>query len=95
MKSLNVQPTPREIRPKGSQYVGCSATFLSTQFAPMVAGTGAANLRTKILDFRGFDSSRTFDFEGWNSHARRKFTGKLNLRILAGRVLSRETGRVP
>ena len=37
-----------------------------------------ANLRTstKILDFRGFDSSRIFSLKGWTSHVHREFPGK-------------------
>ena len=34
---------------------------------------GTANLRTKILDFRGFDSGGSLDCKGWNSQARREF----------------------
>ena len=36
--------------------------------------SGTANLRTKILDFRGFDSTiPNLDFEGQNSQAHREF----------------------
>ena len=32
-----------------------------------------ANLRTKILGFRGFDSSIILNLKGWNSHVHRKY----------------------
>ena len=35
-----------------------------------------ANLRTNIVDFRGFDSSTILMFKGWNSQAHRGVPGK-------------------
>ena len=58
-----------------SYHSGSSAISLSIQ--PWDSGLelcskgDTANLRTKILDFRGFDSSG--DLKGWNSQARREF----------------------
>ena len=40
-------------------------------------GYDTANLRTKISDFRGFDSSRIFNVKGCNSHVHRGFPGNL------------------
>ena len=47
---------------------------------PFRGGPTTANLRTKILDFRGLDSSsssRILSCEGWNSQAHKEFPGKL------------------
>ena len=52
-----------------------------------------ANLRTKILDFRGFDSSRILIIKGWNSHIHREFPGHLKSNNLSREILSREIGR--
>ena len=38
-----------------------------------------ANLHTKILDFRGSDSSRTLIPKGWNSHVHGHFLERLNV----------------
>ena len=48
------------------------------------------NLRTKILDFRGFDSSRILIL---NSQAQREFPGKFESSNLSRDNLSREIGR--
>ena len=37
---------------------------------------GTANLRTKILDFRGFDSNIILILNGWNSQAHREIPGE-------------------
>ena len=38
----------------------------------------SVNLRTNIMDFTGFDSSRiTLNLKGWNSKAHREVPGKL------------------
>ena len=50
-----------------------------------------ANLRTKILDFRGFDLSRIL-IKGWNSHVHGGFLGKLESSNLSREILSREIG---
>ena len=56
-----------------------------------------ASLRTKILDFRGFDSSRMLKCKGWNSHVQREFPGSSSQRIestnLSRDKLIREIGR--
>ena len=52
-----------------------------------------ANLCTKILDFRRFDSSIILNFEGWNSQDRRAFPGKVKSRNLSREYLGREIGR--
>ena len=57
---------------------------------PLDAGI-AANLRTKTLDFEGFDSSRIF--KGWNSHVDREFLGKFESTNVSRDNLSREIGR--
>ena len=64
---------------------GCSAAPLSARPA-LEYGVRArscttenqdtTNLRTKILNFRGFDSSRVLVLRGWTSHARGEFPGK-------------------
>ena len=52
-----------------------------------------ANLRTKILDFRGFDSSRILMLRDGNSHVHREFPAKFEKRILLGIInISREIG---
>ena len=53
-----------------------------------------ANLRTEILDSRGFDSSRILTFKGWNSHVHREFTGSFESTNLCRDNLSRETGQI-
>ena len=54
-----------------------------------------ANLRTEILDFRGFDSSGILIFKGWNSHVHREFPGSSESTNLSTSRdnLSRELGR--
>ena len=52
-----------------------------------------ANLRTKTLDFKGFDSSRIWILRGWNSHVHREFPGKLESSNLNREILSRKIGR--
>ena len=51
-----------------------------------------ANLRTKILDFRGFDSSIFFNIKGWYSHVHRAFPGKFESTDLGRDNISREIG---
>ena len=46
--------------------------------------------RTKILDFRGFDSSRIL----WNSHVHREFPGNRESTDLSRGNISREIGRM-
>ena len=53
----------------------------------------AANFRTKILDFGGFDSSRVFKYKRWNSDVHREFPGNVSSRNLSSDNLSREIGR--
>ena len=52
-----------------------------------------ANLRTKIMDFRGIDSSRIFTFKGWNSQANRGLRKYLESSNLSRDNLSMEIGR--
>ena len=52
-----------------------------------------ADLRIKMLDFRGFASSRIFSFRGWNSHAQKEFPGNFESNNLSRDNLSREIGR--
>ena len=54
---------------------------------------GTANLRTKILAFRVFDSSIVLVVKGWNSHTHREFPGKFEASNLSRDNLSREMGR--
>ena len=60
--------------------------------APRLAW-GTANLRTMILDFRGFDSSLVLIVRGWNSQAHREFPGSLESANLSREILRREIGR--
>ena len=70
---------------------------------PPTATSGAgttANLRSKILDFRGSDSSGILILKGWNSHAHRELPGNdiesTNLSrdlILVGRLGAGPGGR--
>ena len=53
----------------------------------------AANLRTNIMDFRGFDSSIILILTGWNSHVHRGFPRKFESSDLSRDNLSREIGR--
>ena len=50
-------------------------------------------LRTKILDVRGFDSSRILYLQGWNSHAHGESPGFFESRNLSRDNLRREVGR--
>ena len=52
-----------------------------------------ADLRTKILDFRGFDSSIIVVFKRWNSHVHGEFPGKSESTNLSRENLSGEIGR--
>ena len=51
------------------------------------------HLGTSILDFRGFDSSRTLMLKDWNSHAHREFPGSFEPTNCCRGSLSREIGR--
>ena len=53
-----------------------------------------ANLRTKILDFRGFDSSIILVLRGWNSQAHGEFLGWFESSNLSRDNLSWEIGRI-
>ena len=59
----------------------------------VVTMTDAANLRTKILDFRGFYSNIILDLEGWHSLAYKDFPKNVESRNLSRDNLSREIGR--
>ena len=52
-----------------------------------------ANLCTKILDFRGFDSGRILILRGWNSHVHRESPRNFESRNLSRDNLNWETGR--
>ena len=53
-----------------------------------------ANLRTKILDFTGFDSSiMNINVKGWNSHVHKDLPGYFESTNLSRDDLSREIGR--
>ena len=52
-----------------------------------------ANLRTKILGFRGLDASANLNVKGWTSHAHREFPAKFESTNLSRDNLSREIGR--
>ena len=52
-----------------------------------------ANLSTNMMDFRGFDASIIFKFEGWNSHVHRGFPGKFEPSNLSRDNVSSEIGR--
>ena len=52
-----------------------------------------ANLRTKILDFRGFDPSRISILRGGILMSMGNFPGKLESSSLSREILSREIGR--
>ena len=51
-----------------------------------------ADLRTKILNFRGL-LQQNLDFKGWNSRVHREFPGKLESTNLSRDTRSREIGR--
>ena len=51
------------------------------------------NLRTKILDLRGLDSSIVLIAKGWKSHARREFPGNVESTNRSRDNLSSEIGR--
>ena len=53
----------------------------------------AANLRTKILDFRRFWLKQNLDSKGWNSHVHREVPGKFEPTNRSRDNLSREIGR--
>ena len=52
-----------------------------------------ANLRSEILDFGGFDSSRVLIVRVWDSHLQREFPGNFESKSLSGDDLSTEIGR--
>ena len=54
----------------------------------------SANLRTKLLDFGGFDSSRILILRGDNSCAHGEFPGNFESTNLSWDNLSREIGRM-
>ena len=64
--------------------------------APASAWQSAtANLRTKILDFRGFDSSRIIiNFKGWSSHDQREILRSFESTNHSRDNLSREIGHI-
>ena len=51
------------------------------------------DLRTKIMDFRGFDSSVKINSKGWNSQAHRECPGKFESSSLSRDNLNRGVGR--
>ena len=53
-----------------------------------------ANLRTRILDYRGFELEHNLNWKGWNSQANRTFPGSFESTNLGRDNLSRETGRM-
>ena len=54
-----------------------------------------ADLRTKTLDFRGFDSCiYNLYFKGWNSHVHRGIPGNVESTNLSREILSREIKRI-
>ena len=53
---------------------------------------GTADLRTKILDFRGFDSSRILILRGGIPRPTGQFPGNLESTNLSREILSREIG---
>ena len=59
----------------------------------LIAKTGTANFRTKILDFRGFDSSRILTLRGGIPRPIGSFPGNLESTNLSKDNLSRETVR--
>ena len=61
-------------------------------FWPLATRVDTANLRTKILDFRGFDSSRILGLRGGIPQAHRKFPGNVELTNLGRDNASREIG---
>ena len=63
---------------------------------PARTRAGTANLRTKILDLRGFDSKRTLKVEGCNSHVHREsnLQESLGQQILVGIILAGRLGVV-
>ena len=68
-----------------------SATFLLRRLGTHCV---TAYLRTKILDFRGFDSSIILILRGGIIISVGDFPESLSQAILAGRILSREVGRM-
>ena len=76
----------------GSARLGCPAGLadphhpLLAWLTPSTSSLCTANLRTKILDFGGFDSSRILNFQAWNSHVHREFP-----RIVESTNLSRDS----
>ena len=53
-----------------------------------------ANLRTKILDFRGFDSKQNLNLKGWKAHVHRGFPGNVESANLSKDNLCRGIGRI-
>ena len=77
--------------PCGSYMVPCMLSLYRMLVPPLCT----SNLRTNIVDFRGFDSSIMFiNRKGWNSHVHREFPGKFESSYLSRDNLSREIGRI-
>ena len=78
--------------PKPPPVSGCAiARGASLKRQPCVH---TADLRAKILDFRGLDSSRILIVKGWNSQAHREFPRKFGSSNLSGDHLSMQIGRI-
>ena len=67
--------------------------YFSTGRSSLSRAARTANLRTKILDFRGFDSNLNLNFKGWKSYVHREFPGKFEPTKLNRESLSREIAR--
>ena len=71
LDAWKIRPWPGQ--PRGARARACDARTRAR-------GQGcAANLRTKILDFRGFDSVMIVHLKGWNSRARGGFDPKFRV----------------
>ena len=68
-------------------YIGGCGGTQQLRRVSQVIGDSAADLRTKILDFRGLDSSRILSLRGGILISIGDFPGSLSQRILAGIIL--------
>ena len=83
-------------KPRGQRGCSLASHNIELREHDSVARHDTANLRTKILAFRGFDSSIiNINIKGWNSEARREVPAKFESSNLSRDNLSTEIGRTP
>ena len=90
-KSQNIRL--RVSNPRTTIYVHFKMPFNKFKSPRVWAVRPISVLSAKILDFRGLDSSRIFEFKAWSSHVLMAFPGRFESANLSRHDLSREIGR--